>query len=71
MKLFEVCDPQIQLEGTGWQICCQRDSIDLITKNHVLTVSYLKALQQDGITLENIVNKKQIILRKSRYVSSC
>lgn len=57
MELFEVCDPQIQLEGIGWQICHQRDSIDLITKDHFLIVSYMKAreaaVQQDGITLEN------------------
>lgn len=75
MELFEVWDPQIQLEGIGQQICQQRNSIDLITKNHFLTVSYMKAreaaLQQDGIALENTGNKKQIILIKSRYVNLC
>lgn len=57
MELFEVCDPQIQLEGVRWQIRCQSDSIDLITETQFLTVSYMKAREaarhQDGITLEN------------------
>lgn len=34
MKLFEICDPQILLDRTAWQIFYQSDSVDLVTKNH-------------------------------------
>lgn len=34
LACFEICDPRAELEGIGWQLFGQSDSVGLIIKKH-------------------------------------